>query len=97
MACVIKTASKRHVSGKSTAKLALTALILLGTFAATAGAQGRRDEGRRDDHRADHRNWNGGYYLAPPVVYGEPYYAPPPVIYGPAVGIVLPGIAIGIQ
>src|ERR1700761_8419077 len=38
-----------------------------------------------------HRGWAGGYYAAPPVVYGYPYddpyyypdYYPPPVVYGP--------------
>ena len=34
---------------------------------------------------------------APAVVYGRPENYPPPVVYGPAVGIVLPGISIGIQ
>jgi hypothetical protein len=32
-----------------------------------------------------------------PVIYGGPVYYTPPVIYGPAIGIVLPGVAIGIQ
>jgi hypothetical protein len=52
--------------------------------------------------RGDHHghNWGGGYYGAPPVVYGSPYgngyygapgYYAPPVVYGPAVGIGLPG------
>jgi hypothetical protein len=53
-----------------------------------------------DNHREHHHNWNGGYYRAPPVVYGSryhssyygsPYYYPP-VIYGPGFGINLPGI-----
>jgi len=53
-----------------------------------------------------HHNWNGGYYPAPPVVYGFPYgasylwlayYYPPPVVYGPSVGVALPGLNIGIR
>jgi hypothetical protein len=70
---------------------------MLGVFVASASAQGHREERRGDDHRGDHRDWNGGYYPAPPVVYGSPYYAPPPVVYGPAVGIMLPGVVIGVQ
>ena len=50
-------------------------------------------------------DWNGGYYNAPPVVYGSPYgnsyygspYYAPPVVYGPGVGISLPGVNIGIR
>ncbi len=47
----------------------------------------------------DGDDWNGGYYAAPPVVYGSPYgygyygspYYAPPVVYGPGVGISLAG------
>jgi len=51
-----------------------------------------------------HHNWNGGYYRAPPVVYGSTYgysyygapnYYPPPVIYGPA--IAFPGVVIRVN
>ena len=47
------------------------------------------------NHREYRHNWNGGYYEAPPVVYGSPYggayygspyYYPPPVVYGPGIG-----------
>ena len=46
--------------------------------------------------------WNGragggAYYATRLVIYGGPVYYTPPVIYGPAIGIVLPGVAIGIQ
>jgi hypothetical protein len=36
-----------------------------------------------------HAGWGyaGGYYAAPPIVYGSPYYAPPPVVYTPGFGI----------
>ena len=83
-------------SAKLAAGFALSALLALGSFAAPAA--------HADYYRGDH-NWNGGYYHAPPVVYGStyyngyygsPYYAPP-VVYGPGIGISLPGINIGIQ
>jgi hypothetical protein len=37
-------------------------------------------------HHWDHRYY-GGYYPAPPVVYGSPYYEPPPVVYRPGFGV----------
>ncbi len=99
MACIIGTNSRRHLSAKFASGLAISALLVLGTFIASASA-----DQRRDDHRGGERgggHWHGGggggYYPAPPVVYGTPYYAPPPVVYGPAVGVYVPGITIGIQ
>ena len=84
--------------------LALCSVIALGAFAPAAFADERHDNdrGERHDDRGEHRGWDGGgYYVAPPVVYGspyyQPYYAPPPVVYGPSVGIALPGINIGIH
>jgi hypothetical protein len=60
----------------------LSAMFGLGSFMTTA-----RAEERHWDHH-DRRDWHGGYYRAPPVVYGSPYYAPPPVVYGaPGFGI----------
>ena len=85
---------------KLSAGLAIASVLLLGTFIVSASADERRDAHRGGDHRGDRgheRGWGGGSYPAPPVVYGAPAYYPPPVVYGPAVGIVLPGIAIGIQ
>jgi hypothetical protein len=72
--------------------LMLAALLTLGTFAGAASAQGRGY-----DDRYGHHHWNGGYYRAPPIIYGSPYrqryygspyydpprYYPPPVVYGP--------------
>lgn len=78
--------------------IAISAPLALATFAAPASADWN------GDHRGD-RNWSGGYYHAPPVVYssaygngyyGSPYYAPP-VVYGPGIGISLPGVNIGIR
>ena len=64
-------------------------MLALGAFATPASADWD------NDHRGYHHNWNGGYYAAPPVVYGSPYgqsdiMANPITrrrsIYGPGVG-----------
>ncbi len=91
---------KPRGAGKAKVRLVLTSLLMLGAFVASAGAQEHRQDNRREEHRhfeprRDRRDWNGGYYRTPPVVYGTPYYAPPPVVYGP--GIVLPRVIIGID
>jgi hypothetical protein len=102
----IHTESKRHLSAKLAAGLAIAAFLVLGTFATSASAEDRqRDGGHRDNHSvADARgergydgNYGGGYYRPPAVVYGAPYDYPPPVVYGPSLGISLPGIGIDIQ
>jgi hypothetical protein len=97
---IIDTTSKRALSAKLAAGVAIAAMLALGTFAGSA------------DARAYHHYYNGGYYRAPPVVYGSPYrggyygspyyggspyYYPPPVIYGPGIGISLPFIGIHIR
>jgi hypothetical protein len=100
MTWIIDTKSKLRLSPKLVAGLVIFAMFALGTFAESASAQGRRGYYRGYQH-----HWNGGYYVAPPVVYGSPYgpsyygspYYPPPVVYGPGVGIYLPGISIGIH
>jgi hypothetical protein len=91
MTCIIETKLRRRLSAKLAAGLALSAMLAVGTFAVPAYADG--DGGY---HREYRHNWNGGYYEAPPVVYGSPYdggyyggspyYYPPPVVYGPSVG-----------
>jgi hypothetical protein len=72
--------------------LGLTAILALAVIALPALA---------DDHHGHdgdrHGHWGGGYYVAPPIVYGSPYYYPPPVVYGPGIGIALPGVSIGIR
>ena len=73
------TQPKRNSPAKLAAGLAISALLALGTFAAPANAEWN------GHHRADHHGGYGGYYRAPPVVYG------------PGVGIGLPGINIGIR
>jgi len=94
----IDTTSKHPLSAKLAAGIAISAILALGTFAAPANAR-------------EHGNWNGGtydggYYDAPPVVYGStygsgyygssPYYAPP-VVYGPGVGVSLPFVNLNIR
>jgi len=99
---IMATKSKRRLPAKLAAGLAIASVLLLGTFVLPAGAAEHRDDRRGDEHRGDrghHGAWGGGggYYPAPPIVYGNPGYYPPPVVYGPAVGIALPGVNIGIQ
>jgi hypothetical protein len=97
---IIETTSKRRPAIKLAAGLAISALLAIGTFASPANAEW---DGY---NRGRHHNWNGGYYNAPPVVYGSPYgssyygYAPyyaPPVVYGPSVGISLPFVNLNIR
>jgi hypothetical protein len=92
MAWIADTTLKCLPSAKLAAGVLLGALLALGTVADSASAQGRRN-----DRRDNYRNWNGGYYRAPPIIYGSrygesyygapyynpPVYYPPPVIYGP--------------
>ena len=92
MARAIDTRSEYRLAAKVTAALMLAALFAFGTFIGSAGAQGRGNE-----NRDKHHYWNGGYYRAPPIIYGSPYgrsyygspyydpprYYPPPVVYGP--------------
>lgn len=90
--------SKRRLSPKLAAVAVVSAVLSLGSFALPASADW-------DGHHRGHHNWNGGYYRAPPVVYGSPYgssyygssYYAPPVVYGPGIGIGLPGLSIGIR
>jgi|SRR5579863_1777554 len=98
MTYVVDTKSKRRLSAKFGAALAISAMLALGSFAPSASAEERhRDRDRDYDHNWNHdseHNWNGGYYRAPPVVYGSPYgssyygspYYAPPVVYGPGIG-----------
>jgi hypothetical protein len=100
MTRIIDTAPKRRLSAKLAAGLAISAMLALGTSAVPANARGY------------HHYYNGGYYRAPPVVYGSryrssyygspyyngsPYYYAPPVVYGPGIGISLPFIGINIR
>ena len=96
----IGTTSKPRLTAKLAAGLAISALLAVGSFAAPANAEW---DGY---NRGRQHNWNGGYYRAPPVVYGSPYgssyygYSPyyaPPVVYGPSVGISLPFVNLNIR
>jgi hypothetical protein len=94
MTCDIDTTSKRRLSAKLGAGFAIAAVLAVGVAVGPARADWHD---HRDHHWHDH-HWTGGYYAAPPVVYGGPgYYAPPPVVYGPGVGINLPGINLNIR
>jgi hypothetical protein len=100
MTKIIHTASRRRLSAKLAAGLAISAMLALGTSAVPA------------DARTYNHYYNGGYYRAPPIVYGSPYrggyygspyyggspyYYAPPVIYGPGIGISLPFINLRIR
>jgi hypothetical protein len=98
MTWIVDTTSKRRLSAKLAAGIAISAMLALGSFAAPANADGY--------YRNHRHNWSGGYYNAPPVVYGSsygssyygysPYYAPP-VVYGPGIGISLPFVNLNIR
>jgi hypothetical protein len=100
MTPIIDTKPKRRLSAKLATGVAISAMLAFGSFAGPASADWD------GNHREAYRNWNGGFYQAPPVVYGSQYgssyygapyyYPPPPVIYGPGIGIGLPGVRIGI-
>jgi len=99
MTRITNNSSKRCLSWKLAGGLAVSALLAIGTYATPASAEWY------GEHGGYHHNWNGGYYRAPPVVYGSPYrggyygspYYAPPVAYGPGIGINLPGVNIGIR
>ena len=99
MTQIIDIKAKRHLSAKLAGGFVISAMLALGTFATPANADW---DGYR--HGNNHY-YNGGYYRAPPVVYGSPYgssyygspYYAPPVVYGPGIGINLGGIGIGIR
>jgi hypothetical protein len=117
MTWIIDATSKRRLSAKLAAGLAISAFLVLGTGIGSARADDddhRRQENHQQrsvraddrDHRGwgrqenhEHGRWTGGYYRAPPVVYGggysQPgyYYSPPPpVYYGSGIGVTLPGV-----
>jgi hypothetical protein len=100
MTRIIDTTPPRRLPAKLEAVLAISATLALGTIAGSAAALPYL------------HYYKGGYYRAPPVVYGSryrgayygspyyggsPYYYPPPVVYGPSIGISLPFIGIGIR
>jgi len=92
MTWITDTSSKRRLATKLTAGLAIAAILAVGTFSGSADARDNRDYNRH--------GYNGGYYRAPPVVYGSrynngyygSYYHAPPVVF-----LNLGGIGIGIR
>jgi hypothetical protein len=99
--CITRTKSMPDLLVRLAAGLAMSAVLVLGTFA-SATAQPHGGEGHQGGHGGGYGRGHGGggdrYYRPPPVVYGSPYgnsyYGspyppPPPVVY-------LPGISIGI-
>ena len=98
MTWIMDTKSKRRRPARLAAAFGICTMLALGTLAVPANADWD------GNHRGYHHNWNGGYYRAPPVVYGSQYhssyygspYRYPPVVYGPGIGIGLPGVNIGI-
>jgi hypothetical protein len=99
MTWIIDTTRKGRLSAKLAAGIAICAILALGTFAAPANARDHENYGNRGGY------YNGGYYNAPPVVYGSPYgssyygspYYAPPVVYGPGVGVSLPFVNLNIR
>jgi len=83
------TWSDRARVARLAAGIAISAAFALAITAGTANARWDHPE------HGYHHGWSGGYWGAPPVVYGDPYaygYYPPP-----GVGINLPGVSIGIH
>ena len=77
------------------AGIAVSAVVAFGMTAGTAQARWEHHDEYEHGGHEWHHGWSGGYYRAPPVVYGDPYsygYYPPP-----GVGIRLPGVSIGIR
>ena len=98
MTWFIDTPSKRRLPAKLAAGFAVATLLVLGAGVGVGSARADDRDHRGGDHRG-YGHWNGGYYRAPPVVYGgyAPGYYPPPVVYGPGIGVSLPGINLNIR
>ena len=80
--------AQRRRRASFAAAVVVTSSFFLGGLAGSAKA-GERDRDWREYQRPGyhhHRDWDRGYYRAPPVVYDRPYYAPP-VVYGPGWGL----------
>ena len=103
----IDNKSTRRLSAKLAAGLAISALLSVGTFVASASAGGNNGDHHWNNNNYNNNRgygWGGSYYAPPPVVYGTPYYAPqydggpayypPPVVRAPGIGINLPGVSI---
>ena len=105
MTYVIETRSKGRRAATFAAGLAISALLSLGSFVASASADEFQTEIYSWDRNDDLGNsrWGGIHYVVPtPVAYSAPFTGtkstyPLPVFHGPGIGISLPGINIGIQ
>jgi hypothetical protein len=99
MTCATDTKSKRRLTETLAAAFAIAALLVVGAGVGAARADDRDHHDRRWEHHDRDRHWDGGYYRAPPVVYGPApgYYAPPPVVYSPGISVGLPGINLNIR
>ena len=105
MTYVIETRSKGRRAATFAAGLAISALLSLGSFVASASADEFQTEIYSWDRKDDLGNsrWGGIHYVTPaPVAYSAPFTGttstyPPPVFHGPGIAISLPGINIGIQ
>jgi hypothetical protein len=99
MTCTIDIQPKHRLSATLVVGLALSACLVLGAVATPASAEIRRETGHggHDHGNRGYGDRGGGYYAAPPVVYGSPYAYAPPVVYGPGIGINAPGISIDIN
>ena len=84
MTRIIESNSKRRLTAVLAAGAMLAAVFAITAVPGSANANDRDRGGHRDWHRGG--GWGGGYYGAPPVVYGTPYYAPP-VVYGSPFGL----------
>ena len=84
MTC-IETKSKRHLSAKLAAGLAISAFLLLGTFVAPAKAE--NNNGRGDWRSQTYvpqsygYGYNQQYYRQPSYGYGQPAVLPPAVLW----------------
>ena len=68
MTFINSTKSKRNLSAKLAAGIAISTILLLGTVA-SASAEEHRDNDHRDKVVVRGGGWDRGYYRAPPVVY----------------------------
>ena len=78
---------KRRLSAALAAGVMLSATFALAAFPRSAVADEHRRGGEHRDWHRGGEGRDGGYYRAPPVVYGSPYYAAPPVVYGSPFGL----------
>lgn len=89
----IDTKSSRRLSAVAAGVILTATLAVVAVPGSAVAADHRGGGGHRGggDHRGGggYRGggWGGGYYAAPPVVYGSPYYAPPPIVYASPFGL----------